>query len=458
IRDEGLPCDVFGLEPGWQSHAYSCSYRWNEQNFPDPDVVVAKLAKKNFRINLWEHIFVNSASDIYEDLVPYSGDYLVWNGLVPDYSLPEAVDIYSAHHKKEFADKGISGFKIDECDNSDFIYTPWSFPEVSEFPSGLDGEQMHCLLGTLYMHANMAPFIESGRRTYGCVRSAGALAASIPYVLYSDLYDHRDYIRGMVNMGYSGLLWTPEVRQCDSAEDLIRRIQSVILSPMAMLNAWMIPNPPWMQFDMNLNKAGVFLDDWKEVTARCRELFRLRMSFLPYLYAVFYQYNHTGRPPFSALPLHFPNDPETYKIDDSYMIGDSLLFAPLFAGESGRRVYLPGDEWYNYFTGEKFAPGWHELEASVDEMLLFVRKNSVIPVAEPVDHVDEKTVFSITLKRFGQEGSCILAEDDFESFDYQKGVQNIWHITWAGSDRPVIEKSEHYSGNKYSIDGFVSVS
>ena len=40
------------------------------------------------------------------------------------------------------------------------------------------------------------------------------------------------YIRALVNSGFSGLLWCPEVRQAESVEDLIRRLQSVVFSPL----------------------------------------------------------------------------------------------------------------------------------------------------------------------------------------------------------------------------------
>ena len=68
-------------------------------------------------------------------------------------------------------------------------------------------------------------FEKRKQRTYGLVRNTGALAAPYPYVLYSDLYDHREFIRGVVNMGFSGLLWTPELRDATSTEDLVRRLQ-----------------------------------------------------------------------------------------------------------------------------------------------------------------------------------------------------------------------------------------
>ena len=72
------------------------------------------------------------------------------------------------------------------------------------------------------------------------MRSSHALAAPYPFALYSDLYEHKDFIRGLVNGGFSGLLGCPEVRHAASAEDLIRRLQVVALSPLAQVDAWYI--------------------------------------------------------------------------------------------------------------------------------------------------------------------------------------------------------------------------
>jgi alpha-D-xyloside xylohydrolase len=265
FREDRMPVDVFGFEPGWQSKAYSCSFVWDEGRFPGHETMLEELYGMNYRVNLWEHLFVHPTSPMYQELMPHSGDYEVWEGLVPDLSVPEAKAVFAGHHRNYFVDKGIAGFKLDECDSSDYVHSNWSFPDVTEFPSGMDGEQMHNQLGTLYQDAILAPFEQAGRRTLSQVRSSGALASSYPFVLYSDLYNHKVFIRGVVNCGFSGLLWSPEVRQAESPEDLIRRIQTTVFSPMALLNCWRIPNPPWMQVDREKNIAGEFLDNHDEI-------------------------------------------------------------------------------------------------------------------------------------------------------------------------------------------------
>lgn len=56
-----MPIDVLGLEPGWHSHSYSCTYEWSNL-FPNPQKMLDELVKQNYHINLWEHAFVYPAA------------------------------------------------------------------------------------------------------------------------------------------------------------------------------------------------------------------------------------------------------------------------------------------------------------------------------------------------------------------------------------------------------------
>jgi len=435
LRDARLPCDVLGFEPGWQTRAYSCSYVWNDQLFPKPQEMLAQLRQLGYHINLWEHVFVHPSSPLYSPLHPLSGDYEVWGGLVPDLSLTPARAAFADYHRRQLVDKGVTGFKLDECDGSDFIRnSSWSFPENSQFPSGMDGEQMHSLLGLLYQRTINGVFESAGIRSYQSVRSSGAFASSLPFVLYSDLYDHRDFIRGVATSSFSGLLWTPEVRHATNTEDLIRRLQSVVLSPQALVNAWYIKNPPWLQYDRDKNNAGELLPQAAQIEAAVRELFRLRMALLPYLYTAFARYHFDGVPPFRALAMDYPHDPKVHRLDDQYLIGEDLLFAPLIAGQSQRDVYFPAGDWYQYQTGTCYPGGMtHSISADLETVLLFVRGGATIPWAQPVEFVDQNTIFSILPRGYGVDPRpAMLFEDDGISFAFRRGDCNWVTITADG--------------------------
>jgi alpha-D-xyloside xylohydrolase len=410
FRQRKIPCDVFGLEPGWQSHAYSCTFAWDKDRFPDPAKFVKSAADLDYKINLWEHAFTHPASPLFSALQPDAGDYGVWGGLVPDFAGEQARETFAEFHGKTLVDLGISGFKLDECDNSDFT-GGWSFPECSSFPSQVDGEQMHTVFGLRYQAAIWDAFRKRSQPTYGLVRSSGALAAPYPFVLYSDLYDHRQFIRALANSGFAGLLWTPEVRQAASVEDLIRRLQSVVFSPLAQVDCWYMKNPPWKQLDRTKNNAGELLENWETLESRCREIIGWRMQMVPYLLAAFARYQQDGTPPFRALVLDFPQDARLRTVDDQYMIGDRMMVAPLFAGESERKVVIPGGGWHDFWTGEAVA-GDSELTvpASTGPIPVYVKTGSIVPWADVGLHAGAPETRRITARLYG-DGSLPFTLD-----------------------------------------------
>ncbi len=451
LRDSKIPCDVLGLEPGWQSHAYSCSFMWSDK-FPKPEAMLRSLFGAHFRVNLWEHAFTHPTSPLYDRLLPFAGDYQVWDGLVPDFLIPEARRLFAAHHEREHVALGVSGYKLDECDNSDYTGN-WSFPELSRFPSGADGEQMHCFFGLRYQDTIQSVFEQRKQRTFGLVRSSHALAAPYPYALYSDLYDHREFIRGVANAGFSGLLWCPEVRDAKNAEDLIRRLQTVVFSPLAMVNAWYIRNPPWKQVEQRANNAGQFAQDWKQLESACREIVNWRMRLAPYFYAAFVRYKDTGLPPFRALVMDYPDDPATWTIDSQYIAGESLLIAPVVAGEKERDVYLPAGEWFDFWTDEKHN-GKQKLRVTppLDRIPVYVKSGTLLPLADVGAHSEDPAAWRIHVRAYGSAPAPVLLIEDDGSLD--PAFTRV-EISWNTADPAgTIRRSGPAANPRYEFTGW----
>ncbi len=429
FRNDNMPVDVIGIEPGWHSHSYSCTFDWSNL-FPEPEVMLRNLQDKGFHVNLWEHVFVYPAAEIYNSLKDCSGDYEVWNGLVPDLALPKTQEIFCRWHQEHLIDKGVTGFKLDECDNSDFNLSNWSFPDASQFPSGMDGEQMHNAIGVLYQQMMEQAFQKKNIRTLSQVRSSGALASSLPFVLYSDLYRHEEFIRGIVTAPFSGLLWSPEVRNCVNGEDLLRRIQTVCFSAQTLVNSWRIPSPPWKQTDIGKNLNGIEMEDAAYYTDACRRLFELRMSLLPYLYSAFVEYYCKGIPPIRPLCMEYPYDLKVRNIDDAYFFGKDMIVCPITMEQKGEReIYFPDGKWYDLFTGEEIIGGRQfHIKADVEKIPVYVREGAVVPFAKPEKCVRSDTVFKISVQHYGNKrGSFVLYEDDFVSYDYKEhGFHKIW--------------------------------
>lgn len=449
IRAAHMPCDVWGVEPGWQSHAYSCSFTWATNRFPDPDGFLKKMRDMHYKMNFWQHAFTHPSSPMHDELKPWSGDYLVWGGLVPDFASPEARKIFVHQNDVSLFDLGVESVKLDECDYQPEAFNPWSFPPATTFPSGLDGEVMHSLFGELYQQTLWEPFQQKNLRTWGLVRDSHALAGPLPYVLYSDSYDAHCYVRGVINSGFSGLLWTPEVRIAASVEDFYRRIETVVFSHDTVINSWFIPNPPWDQVDRNKNTHNEFMPNRQAVAAAVRQLLELRMRFVPYFYSAFNEYHDNGKPPIRPLVLDWPKDPKVRQIDDQFMFGDSVLVAPMFAGQTNREVYLPAGDWFDYWTHEKITGGKTiQASNSVDQIPLFVKSGTLLPLAQPVEYIQPDTCFQVTVNIVGNKpADFTLYEDDGVSTDYAHGAQNKITLHVDG-DSHSAESSGNYRGPK----------
>lgn len=82
---------------------------------------------------------------------------------------------------------------------------------------------------------------------------------------------------------------------------------------------------------------------------------KLRYRLIPYLYSAFYQSYRTGSPVIQAMVFNYPEDVNTYEIDDQYFFGDQMLICPVTTkGAKSRTLYLPEGTWIDYWTGEKF--------------------------------------------------------------------------------------------------------
>ena len=434
FEQRGFPLDFIGLEPGWQSKAYPCTFEWDATRYPDPAGFVKEMLAKGVRINLWTNPYVSPDSKIYKEMYPVSGSHTVWCGIVPDLAGEKARKIWMDKLEQEHVNIGVSGYKVDEVDG----YDRYVWPDVATFPSGIAAEQMRQTYGLWVQRTTAELYKKRNQRTFGLVRASNAGAASFPYVIYNDYYSHQDFITALINSGFSGVLWTPEVRSSSSSEDWLRRFQSVVFSPMAMINAWASGTKPWT---------------FPEVENQIKEYAMLRMQMMPYWYSEFARYHFDGIPPFRAMNLEpgfIPEQGTTAKLSDAnleenpyleavskeikdqYMAGEYLLVAPMFKGQKERTVVLPKGDWYDFYTGKYVGNGEKiTVTPGLDRIPVYVKDGAVLPFMEARLHAPKAgEKVNLEIRHYGKaDGSYRLYDDDGETFDYEKGAYSWRDIT-----------------------------
>lgn len=195
------------------------------------------------------------------------------------------------------------------------------------------------------------------------------------------------------------------------------------------------------------------MEDADYYTDVCRRYHRIRMSLLPYLYSAFVKYQREGIPPVRALVFDYEEEAAVRNVDDEYLLGDVLLVAPMTLEDgTQRKVYLPEGTWHDFWEDIIYEGGReYVIHAEYDRIPVFVRENCILPLADPVEAVGKDTVFTIRPRVYGSGGEgCVLYEDDFETFDYEKGCQNEVRITWDGEIK-VCRTGE--AGKRYVIAG-----
>ena len=428
-----IPLDVIGLEPGWMSASYPCTYEWDASRFPDPGAFLRAMTARGISVNLWENMFVSRKAPLFKQLEPYTGSHTYWLGQVPDYTFPAALDLLTAQHRQGQLEIGVSGYKIDEVDELS--------TEHMLFPSGLCGEQMRQIHGLIIQKAYLEMFRQLNRRTCGLVRGSNAGGSPYPFALYSDTYAHRGFIQALANSSLAGVLWCSEVRDATSDEDWVRRFQTALFSPVMQLNGWSNGVKPW-------SRAAV--------TDLVRDQFKLRMRLIPYLYTTMADYRRYGVPPIRHMVLEAGSssgaevlpgrldgqDPSAelkrLEVSDQYMFGPSILVAPLIAGEKSRKVVLPQGKWFDFYTGQLAGEGTTiTASAPLDRIPLFVKDGGIVPLMPAVNNLRlAKGPVALEVRHYGaQEGSYRLYDDDGESFDYEQGIssrQNLRAVRAGG--------------------------
>jgi alpha-D-xyloside xylohydrolase len=109
---------------------------------------------------------------------------------------------------------------------------------------------------------------------------------------------------------------------------------------------------------------------------------------MPYLMQTALQAHEMSQPVLRAMILEFPEDPTSRTLDRQYLLGDSLLVAPVFH-DSKAEYYLPNGTWTHLLSGETRSGGrWCQEELDFFGIPVWVRPNAVVCVGNRHSQVD----------------------------------------------------------------------
>jgi alpha-D-xyloside xylohydrolase len=130
-----------------------------------------------------------------------------------------------------------------------------------------------------------------------------------------------------------------------------------------------------------------------------------RARLIPYLWAEAQACGRDATPLVRALLLDFPGDPVAGAVDDQYLLGRSLLVAPVLDAQDRRQVYLPAGRWVDFRTDAVLDGGRHlEVAAPLDCVPLYVRAGAILPLGPLRQHTEEAVDEPLTVRLYAPEG------------------------------------------------------
>ncbi len=135
-----------------------------------------------------------------------------------------------------------------------------------------------------------------------------------------------------------------------------------------------------------------------------------------------------------------PENPKVHGIDDCYLLGESLLIAPVFVpGATQRYVYLPTGQWYNFWDNHLSDGGQYiAVDAPLQVLPIFVRAGTLLPLEEDVINPAKDHSQTLLYRLYPGNQETVLYEDDTRDFDKERGEYRWIYITCKWDDGKLV--------------------
>lgn len=323
------------------------------------------------------------------DGTPYTIPEGHWfaGSMVPDFTNPEAVRRWFAR-RQYLLDWGVDGFKTD---GGEFICS--DDVRFADGSTGLEGRNRYARQYT----AAYSDFIGPDRVLFS--RAGWAGQHTTPCHWAGDQQSQNSELVGALRAGLSAALTGIPFWGFDIAgfagplptPDLYRR--ATMLACFCPIMQWH-SEPDGGQFrelmpggEGNNERSPWNLEAVWNVPGFADEMVfwhRLRMNLLPYLYSEAIRAAQESRPMMRPLVYHWPHSEQARAAWDEFLLGESLLVAPLLKeDQTGRTLWLPEGGWYAFFTSRRFEGGQTVMAGPELTFPVFLREGSALVLELP---------------------------------------------------------------------------
>ncbi|MBP3541341.1 MAG: alpha-xylosidase [Clostridia bacterium] len=425
MAERDIPLSVFHFDCYWMKAFNWCDFAWDPDTFPDPEGMLKRYHDKGLHLCCWINPYIGQASPLFEEGMKHgylikktNGD--VWQtdmwqaGMgILDVTNPAARDWYCSYLRK-LLDMGIDCFKTDFGERI-------PVRDIAYF-DGSDPLRMHNYYTFLYnqMVFDLLKEVRGEGEAILFARSATVGGQQFPVHWGGDnsasYVSMAETLRAGLSMSHSGFgYWSHDISGFESTApaDVYKRwCQFGVFSSHSRLHGSTSYRVPWL-FD-------------EESSDVLRKFVKLKCRLMPYLYGAAVEAHEHGIPMMRPMMLEFYDDPACETLDRQYMMGESILVAPIFRKDGQVQYYLPDGLWTCLLTGDKVQGGhWQTEIHDFMSMPLMVRPGSVIPMGSRDDRPDYDYTDGLELHVFQLEDG---AEVDVTVPDLKGHVAAVYHV------------------------------
>lgn len=477
MAERNLPLHVFHFDCFWMKAFQWCDFEWDPVTFPDPEGMLKRLKARGLKICVWINPYIGQKSPLFREgmekgylLKRPNGAVWQWDKWQPgqaivDFTNPAACEWYAGHLKR-LVRMGVDCFKTDFGER---------IPTDVVWHDGSDPQKMHNHYAFIYNELvwNVLKQELGDEEAVLFARSASVGAQQFPVHWGGDCYANyesmAESLRGGLSLGMSGFgFWSHDIGGFENtapAHVYKRWCAFGLLSSHSRLHGSKSYRVPWAYDD--------------EACDVVRHFTQLKSRMMPYLYRQAAQAAEFGTPMMRAMMLEFPDDPGCDYLDRQYMLGDSVMVAPVFSEAGDVQFYLPEGRWTHLLNNQQ-AQGsrWHKEKHDFQSLPVYVRDNTLLALGNndqkpdyawhegtafqlfnlddgrealcEVPAADGSIIFTLKVRR---EGNTLAVQCDGQAKDWTLCLRNIGNVkgvkqgkSAAGEQGVVITPDSHEAG------------
>ena len=400
MRQRGIPLHVFHFDCFWMQGYNWCDFTWDADTFPDPEGMLRRYRDSGLKICVWINPYIGQNSPLFKEAADagyliHKTDGSVWQtdlwqagmGIV-DFTNPGAREWYR-EKLRGLLQMGVDCFKTDFGERipvKDIAYFDSSDPRrMHNYYTRLYNEAVFSLLEEVRGAGNAVVFARSATVGGQCFPVHWGGDNSATYVSMAET------LRAGLSLASCGFgFWSHDISGFEStapAHVYKRWCQFGLLSSHSRLHGSQSYRVPWL-FD---DEASVVLKKFVEL--KCR--------LMPYLYRLAVIAHEQGVPMLRPMYMEFPGDPACEVLDRQYMLGESLLVAPVFSESGEVTYYLPEGTWTHLLDGRVMTGGrWVTEKYDFMSLPLWVRENTLLPWGQSDTEVEYDYADGVELRAY----------------------------------------------------------